>query len=167
VAPDDAVPRALFARFQLSRGLKPQATRLVSQALTLDPECPEALVVQGKIMGERGMYGDARAVLEKAVALAPDNADAQHELGVWFFRVNLFDRAAHHFESAVALNRFRTRSLDYLAISLEMLGEGERAEEMVNMIIASFFSFIIRMTVCVFWIFQLEGTGNWKRSVGW
>jgi Tfp pilus assembly protein PilF len=130
MAPDDAVAHALFARFQLSRGLRPQAARLVSQALTLDPECPEALVVQGKIMGDRGMYGDARAVLEKAVALAPDNADAQHELGVWFFRVNLFDRAARHFESAVALNPFRTRSLDYLAISLETLGEGERAEEM-------------------------------------
>jgi tetratricopeptide (TPR) repeat protein len=128
LAPDDAVAHALFARFQLSRGLRPQAAHLVSQALTLDPECPEALVVQGKIMGDRGMYGDARGVLEKAAALAPDNADAQHELGIWFFRVNLFDRAARHFESAVALNPYRTRSLDYLAISLEMLGDGEQAE---------------------------------------
>jgi tetratricopeptide (TPR) repeat protein len=128
LAPEDAASYAIFARFQLSRGLMPQAAFLTSQALSIDPDCPEALVIQGKIMGERGNYGDARAVLEKAVALAPDNPDAQHELGVWFYRVNLFDRAARQFETAISLNPFRTRSLDYLAICLEVLGEAEPAE---------------------------------------
>jgi tetratricopeptide (TPR) repeat protein len=128
LAPDDAVILAVFARFQLSRGLGPQAARLAAQALAIDPDCTEALVVRGQILGQRGLYGESRAVLEKAVALDPNNADAQHELGVWFFRVNLFKQAAARFEAAVAVNPNRTRSLDYLALCLEMLGEGERAE---------------------------------------
>jgi tetratricopeptide (TPR) repeat protein len=128
LAPDDAVVHALFARFQLTRGLGPQAARLVTQALALDPECTQALVVQGKIMGQRGFYGESRTVLEKAVVLDPKSAEAHHELGVWFFRVNLFDQAAQHFEAAVGLRPQWTRSLDYLALCLEMLGEGEPAE---------------------------------------
>ncbi len=128
LAPDDAMTHALFARFQLSRGLGPQAAHLAAQSLAIDPDCPEALVVRGQILGQRGLFGEARAVLERAVALAPNNADAQHELGVWFFRINLFDQAARRFEAAVALNPWRTRSLDYLALCLEMLGDGERAD---------------------------------------
>ena len=128
LAPEDAVTHALFARFQLSRGLQSQAGYLIAQALAIDPDCPEALVVRGQIMGQRGLYGEARAVLEKAVALDPTSYEAQHELGVWFFRVNLFEQAARQFESAIALRPQRTRSLDYLALCLEMLGEAERAE---------------------------------------
>jgi tetratricopeptide (TPR) repeat protein len=128
LAPEDAVAHALFARFQLSRGLGPQAAYLVAESLSIDPECPEALVVRGQILGHRGLYGESRAVLEKAVALDPTSADAHHELGIWFFRVNLFDQAARHFEAAVTLRPQRARSLDYLALCLEMLGEGERAE---------------------------------------
>ena len=128
LAPDDAVAPAVFARFQLSRGLGPQAAYLVAQSLAIDPDCVEALVVRGQILGHRGLYGESRAVLEKAVALDPKSPEAHHELGIWFFRVNLFEQAARHLEKAVALRPHWARSLDYLALCLEMLGEGERAE---------------------------------------
>lgn len=128
LAPDDPVINALFARFQLSRDLLPQAARLAGQALALDPDCVDALVVRGQLLGKRELFGESRAVLEKAVALDPNSYEAQHELGVWFFRVNLFEQAARHFEVAVGLSPHRTRSIDYLALSLEMLGEGEKAE---------------------------------------
>ena len=129
LAPDDAVAHAFFARFQLSRSLLPQAARLTAQALAIDPDCTEALVVRGKILGQRGLFGESRVALEKAVALDPNNFEAHCEIGVWFFRVNLFEQAARHFESAVALRPQSARSLDYLALCLEMLGDGERAEQ--------------------------------------
>jgi Tfp pilus assembly protein PilF len=127
-APDDADIHALFARFQLSRGLVRQAWYLISQALTLDSDCVDALVLQGQLLRERGLHGESRAALEKALTLDPNNADAHYELGVWFFRINQFEQAAHCFESAVALGPQRARSLDYLAFSLEMLGKPEAAE---------------------------------------
>jgi len=128
LAPDDAVAYAVYARFQLSRSLLPQAARLVALSLTIDPECTKALVVRGQILGHRGLYGESRVALERAVALDPTSFEAHYEIGVWFFRVNLFEQAARHFESAVALRPQSTRSLDYLALCLEMLGQGERAE---------------------------------------
>ncbi|MBD3854480.1 MAG: hypothetical protein IFJ96_06830, partial [Acidobacteria bacterium] len=77
LAPDDAVAPAVFARFQLSRGLGPQAAYLVAQSLAIDPDCVEALVVRGQILGHRGLYGESRAVLEKAVALDPTSGATQ------------------------------------------------------------------------------------------
>lgn len=129
LAPDDAVAHALFARFQLSRGLRSQAARLTVQSLAIDPDCPEALVVQGQILGQQGRLGEARAALERAVAVDPANFEAHYELGVWFFRINRFDLAAQRFESAIALRPPRTQARGYLALSLEMLGENERAEQ--------------------------------------
>lgn len=127
-APDDAAVHALFARFQLSRGLAAQAAYLTSQALTLDPDCVDALVIQGQLLGRRGLHGESRAAFERALVLEPNSADAHYELGLWFFHINQFEEAARHFDSAVALGPQRARSLDYLAFSLEMLGEPEAAE---------------------------------------
>jgi tetratricopeptide (TPR) repeat protein len=127
-APDDAAAHALFARFQLARGLGPQAAYLTGQSLAIDPDCPGALVVQGQILGRRGNLSEARASLERAVAVDPTNFEAHYELGVWFFRINRFDLAAQWFEAAIALRPQRTQSRGYLAMSLEMLGENERAE---------------------------------------
>jgi Flp pilus assembly protein TadD len=128
LAPDDAAAHALFARFQLARGLGPQAAYLTGQSLAIDPDCPGALVVQGQILGRRGNLSEARASLERAVAVDPTNFEAHYELGVWFFRINRFDLAAQWFEAAIALRPQRTQSRGYLAMSLEMLGENERAE---------------------------------------
>jgi tetratricopeptide (TPR) repeat protein len=127
-APDDADVHALFARFQLSRGLVRQAANLIAQALALDPDCVDALVLKGQLQRERGLPRESRAALERALVLDPNNADAHYEIGVWFFRINQFEQAKRHFESAVALGPQRARSLDYLAFSLEMLGEPEAAE---------------------------------------
>lgn len=129
LAPDDAVVHALFARFQLTRGLPSQAAHLTVQSLAIDPDCPGALVVQGQILGQQGRLGEARAALERAVAVDPANFEAHYELGVWFFRINRFDESARWFEAAIALRPQSTRSRGYLALSLEMLGENERAEK--------------------------------------
>ena len=57
LAPDDAFAYALFARFQLLRGLRSQAAHLSVQSLAIDPDCPGALVVQGQILGQQGRLG--------------------------------------------------------------------------------------------------------------
>ena len=128
LAPDDAVIHARFAEFQLSRGLHPQAEYLTSQALALDPDCPEALVVKGQILSRTGQIQEARRVLEKAADLDPANAEVHYQLGVWFFRVHRFDKAVPRFEEAVTLHPLQASAHDYLALSLEMLGEAERAD---------------------------------------
>ena len=54
LTPDDAVAHALFAQYWLSRGQRARADYESSLALSLDPDCPEALVVAGQILGLKG-----------------------------------------------------------------------------------------------------------------
>jgi tetratricopeptide (TPR) repeat protein len=71
---------------------------------------------------------EARDALEKALRADPSNAEAHYQLGVWCFRGKQRAEAARHFEKVVALRPRDARALDYLALSLEALGEAEAAE---------------------------------------
>jgi tetratricopeptide (TPR) repeat protein len=127
--PDDAPAHALFARYLLSRGQPARAEDLTAKALSLNPDCPEALVVKGRILSMRGEMRGAKDALEKAVRLDPENAEAQYRLGIWFFGLRLSADAAARFEKAATLRPVDALALDYLALSLEDLGEAERAED--------------------------------------
>jgi tetratricopeptide (TPR) repeat protein len=128
LAPGDALAHALFAQYWLSRGRHAQADYQSALALSLDPDCPEALVVQGQILSLKGQTVASRQALEKAASLRPANADAHYQLGILFFRGRLNPEAVRQFEDAVALRPTDARAYDYLALSLEGLGEAERVD---------------------------------------
>jgi tetratricopeptide (TPR) repeat protein len=128
LAPHDALVHALFAQYWLSRDQPARADYLSTLALSVDPDCPEALVASGRLLGSTGRPQEARAVLERAVRLDPENAEAHYRLGVLSFRGKRYDVAAAHFEKVVARRPVDALAHDYLALSLEALGEAERAE---------------------------------------
>jgi tetratricopeptide (TPR) repeat protein len=128
LAPDDAVVHAHAAEFWLARGRPARADHLAALALSLNAACAEALVVQGRILSQRGQTDAAREALEKAVGLQPESAEAHYQLGVWLYRRLLHAEAAEHFEKAAALRPTDARARGHLALSVERLGEAERAE---------------------------------------
>ena len=128
LAPHDAVAHAQAAEFWLSRGRPARADHLAALALSLNEACAEALVVQGRILSQRGQSDAARGALEKAVGLQPENAEAHYQLGVWLYRRLLHAEAAEHFERVAALRPTDARALGHLALSVERLGEAERAD---------------------------------------
>jgi tetratricopeptide (TPR) repeat protein len=109
-------------------GRWPEAERLLAPLSTSHPDCPEALVVHGRILGLKGQAQPARQALERALRLDPANVEAQYQLGVWFFRGRLHLDAVRHFEKVVSGRPGDARAHDYLALSLEALGEADRAE---------------------------------------
>lgn len=109
-------------------GRWPEAERLLAPLSTSHPDCPEALVVQGRILGLKGQAQAARQTLERALQLDPANVEAQYQLGVWFFRGRLHLEAARHFERVASLRPADARAHDYLGLSLEALGQADRAE---------------------------------------
>lgn len=129
VTPDDAVAHALFAQYWLSRGQRARADYESSRALSLDPDCPEALVVAGQILGLKGQAAAAFQALQKAAQSGTGNAEAQYQLGVALFRRNLHADAVRQLEKTVALRPTDARALDYLALGYEALGEAGQAEE--------------------------------------
>jgi tetratricopeptide (TPR) repeat protein len=116
------------AREALAKGQLAQADYHSALALSSNPDCPDALVIQGQILSRRGRAQAARQALERAVSLDPASAEARYQLGVWLFRRQLHAKAVPHFEKVVALRPTDARAQDYLALSLEALGEAERAE---------------------------------------
>jgi len=85
-------------------------------------------VVRGRLLGSKGRPQEARQVLEEAVRLDPENAEAHYRVGILAFRGRRHDVAATHFEKVVALRPVDALAYDYLALSLEALGDAARAE---------------------------------------
>jgi tetratricopeptide (TPR) repeat protein len=129
LAPDEPLGHALFAHYWLSRGQPARADHLSSVALSLDPDCSEALVVAGQILSRKGRQHAAFEALEKAARVGPSNAEAQYQFGAWLFRRKLHAAAVRQFEKTLALRPVDARAHDYLALGFEALGEAERAEQ--------------------------------------
>jgi protein O-GlcNAc transferase len=127
LAPGDPLVHAQAAQHWLSRGQQARADYLSALALSLNPDCPEGLVVQGRILSQKGEGAAARQALEKAVAAAPAHAEARYQLGIWLYRRQLHPEAVPQFEKVVELRPLDARAHDYLALSLEGLGDAERA----------------------------------------
>ena len=128
LAPDGARGHALFAQYWLSLGQVARADYLSTRALSLNPECPEALVAQGRILDARGRTQEALHALEKAVRLEPASAEAHYQLGTLFFRRLQHLEAVGELEKVAALRPMDARANDYLALSFEVLGQADKAE---------------------------------------
>jgi tetratricopeptide (TPR) repeat protein len=128
LAPDDPLVHGHFAQYRLSRGQPAQAEYLAALALSLKPDCSEALVVKAHLANRSGRAREAREALEKAAGADPPHAEAHYQLGVSCFRGKQRAEAVPHFEKVVALRPRDARAHDYLALSLEALGEAEAAE---------------------------------------
>jgi tetratricopeptide (TPR) repeat protein len=128
LAPDDARTHALVAEHALSRGQLARADYESSLALSLEPECSEALVASGRLLGIQGRLPESFRAMEKAARVGPANPEAQYQLGVLLFRRKLHPDAVVQFRRAVALRPHDARAFDFLALCYEALGDAERAE---------------------------------------
>jgi tetratricopeptide (TPR) repeat protein len=128
VDPCAGAPDLALAAEAVDRGEVARADYLSSLALALSPDCPAALVIQGRVLTLKGRLREGREALEKAVRLAPNNAETRYQLGIWLYRRQLYSEAVPHFERVVARRPLDARAHDYLALNLEALGDAERAE---------------------------------------
>jgi len=103
--------------------------------------CPTVVSAEAGCRGAEAILGAARAAVQRGDLAAaerayatvqtshPSCAEAFFELGMLYDRAQQPGKAAPQFERVVALTPNNPQAWDYLALSLEPLGEFERAEQ--------------------------------------
>jgi choline-sulfatase len=100
---EDAEALAELAEALLSEGRQKEAEGFIAQALELSPREWKALYLRSMILNRSGETAAARRLLEEVVAVRPDFARAQHDLGVIYARDGDTPRAIAAYRRALAL----------------------------------------------------------------
>jgi tetratricopeptide (TPR) repeat protein len=127
LSPDDPHMYFYFAQFRFDQGEYQRAYDLIDKALKLKKEYPEALILKGQMLAMKGEPVAARKTLEEACRIAPNNAEAHFQLGIFFDNHKLNRQAVEQFRISVALRPLDPRAYDYLGLNLEALGEIQEA----------------------------------------
>ena len=117
-----------LARMLLAQEDYGRADLLTEEALSRNPQDPDLLALCGRILAAKGETNRAQDLLENACKLAPNNVEAHFQLGRLFRQTERPLDAVVQFEKAVALNPRSPRIYEHLALTLEELGENEKAE---------------------------------------
>jgi tetratricopeptide (TPR) repeat protein len=117
--PRDARGWAYLARFLLSHGAYQRAEAAASLAMDCDPNDPVATAVQGQLLDMKGHSQEGFKLLEQAVHLSADDAEAKIQLGSIHDRIKHREQAVQDFTEAVSINPTDARAWDYLALDLE------------------------------------------------
>ncbi len=127
-APSDARGYYQISVLALAKGDYRKADSASAVALARHPGYPEALVMQGRLLAMKGQLTEARAALEQACKLKPEDAEGHFELGALFDRQKLYNQAVVQFERVVAINPKDARAWDYLGLNREPLAQIEAAD---------------------------------------
>jgi tetratricopeptide (TPR) repeat protein len=129
LAPDDASGYAYLAQVFLDQQEYQRADATSLQAFQKNPMNPVALAIRGQILSLKGHPDEGINLLEQACQFGPEDADAYYQLGTLYVQAKRRGDAAKEFEKSLAIVPGNARAWDYLALSLEPLGEVDRAED--------------------------------------
>ncbi len=81
-----------------------EALRCCARSLALQPANPAALNLAANLESARGKHGVARDMLQRALRIKPDFADAEHNLGIALAGLGDTEGALAHYDEALRLN---------------------------------------------------------------
>jgi tetratricopeptide (TPR) repeat protein len=128
-----SVPAYLgLAKANLEIGLLPEAERAAYSGLQVAPEDPEAIFILARVLAARGdaeSTRTARELLERAIALRPDHADARTQLAQLKLRAGDARGAARDYEEVLARHPDRLDALQEYTKALQRAGDAKAAAE--------------------------------------
>jgi Flp pilus assembly protein TadD len=116
------------ARTHHGAGRLQDAERSYRQALTLEPEIPEAQNNLGSLYLQLGRLEDAQEAFGRALGSRPDFPEAQFNLGLAFKRSGRFEAAGASFRRALSLRPELPEAHHELGNVCRLLGKMEEAE---------------------------------------
>ena len=133
--PEDSAAQVHLARLYLHEDDYAHAALALQRSLQLSPQNLDALAVQVRLLERQGLHDESRQVLAKALALQPDSAFLQHDLGLWLNRHQQTEYALLAFARAVELEPENTDYRYMLAVTLHQLEQVEAAQKQLQTIL--------------------------------
>ncbi|HVE84424.1 MAG TPA: tetratricopeptide repeat protein, partial [Myxococcales bacterium] len=124
---DDAIPVIALARVVLSTGDAERAAKIGQQAISRDPENPEAYHVAGRALLASDQLQGAMVMFGKAIELKPDHGYAMNNLGFAYLRANMNEEAVDILTRASELLPSVAYVHNNLGVALERTGRQDEA----------------------------------------
>jgi type IV pilus assembly protein PilF len=99
--------RLELASLYLSRGQAEEALGDVNSAIAAKPDLPEAYGLRGLIYGALGQMAQADESFQRALQLAPRDADTLHNYGWFLCQQKRYEQAEVQFNAAIAQPQYR------------------------------------------------------------
>lgn len=97
----------------------------IEKALSLEPNCVEALCTKSSLLNDDKRFSSAAELASQAASLDPQSAAAYNNLGNAYRGQALLDEARQAYERTIALDPSRAGSYSNLALVLQKFGEIE------------------------------------------
>lgn len=121
------------AQTALSRGQIETAVALLAVLARSYPDCGPAVLLHAQVQAGRGKAKEAEELFLRACSLAPQQSEPFFQLGIFYDSRQQHGRAANQFRKVLKLTPGDPQAYDYLALSLEALGEFDQAEAAYRM----------------------------------
>lgn len=125
------------AQQALARGQISAAQSALSALASSHPDCAPAVALRAQFQAALGNESQAEQLFLRACELAPGQPEPFFQLGVLYDSRQQHGRAAEQFRKVLALAPSDPQAYDYLALSLEGLGEFAKAESAYRMGLAN------------------------------
>lgn len=121
-----------LALFYSNRGDAPSAERAYKEAIEINPQLVAAYLNLADLLRAQNREEEARKFLLEALAVAPDNGNTIHALGLLETRSGDSEKALDYLAQAAALETLGTRHRFVYAIALHDLGNPRQAVTELN-----------------------------------
>ena len=137
---DSDMPGVLMqlAVFHSNRGDAPSAERAYREAIALNSQMLAAYLNLADLLRAQNRDEEARALLLQALAVAPNNGNTLHALGLLETRSEDSKKALDYLAQAAALETLGTRHRFVYAIALHDLGQPRQAVTELNKLLRQF-----------------------------
>jgi len=109
-----------------------ESEKLLTKALELEPDNPEANYALGMLYARQDNFEDALKYLKKAMAIRPDYPDALNNLGVLFIRAQRYSEAEEQFKTCIRIAPNFDQAYLNLARLYVVLKNEDKAKEILN-----------------------------------
>ena len=133
--PKDLDIKVAYAKALAADGKFSQALTIIDQTIMPDRPDWNALLVKGAILDQMGQNNAARQLYKQALAIAPNQASLEANLGLSYAMTNELDKAEQHLLRAVSMRGATSQIKQNLALIYGLQGKFDKARAIYSQLL--------------------------------